>query len=149
MMIIPLLYSRAAYQVKEARGKKRATFSSWKRETKEAEVQVFGWVFLFFLWFRIVKERRRRQSERAVYNKEEQERSNEIEGRGAVIYVIEEAVEENHHGSSPDTWGINSTTRIVNQGKGRMLPEFWSHPRLRPRWQPNLVRHNWEREQPP
>jgi len=43
---------------------------------------------------------------------------------GAVIYVIEEAVEEHHHGSGPDTWGINSAARIVNQGKGRMLPEF-------------------------
>ena len=120
-----------------------------RREMKEAEVQVFGWVFLFFLWFRIVEERRRRQSERDVFNKEGEERSNETEGRGAVIYVIEEVVEEHHHGLGPDTWGINSAARIVNGGKGRMLPKFWSHPRPRPRWQPNLVRHNWERELTP
>ena len=71
-----------------------------------------------------------------------------INSRSGGAYV-EEAVEEHHHGSGPDTWGINSAARIVNQGKGRMRPEFGSHPRPRPRWQPNLVRHNWEREHPP
>jgi len=56
------------------------------------------------------------------------ERSEAMRPKGeellSMYYVIEEAVEEHHHGSGPDTWGINSAARIVNQGKGRMLPEF-------------------------
>jgi hypothetical protein len=50
-----------------------------------------------------------------------------IHSRSGGAYV-EEAVEEHHHGSGPDTWGINSAARIVNQGKGRMRPEFGNHP---------------------
>jgi len=39
---------------------------------------------------------------------------------------VEEAVEEHHHGSGPDTWGINSAARIVNQGKNETI--IWKSP---------------------
>jgi hypothetical protein len=33
-------------------------------------------------------------------------------------FLVEEAVEKHHHGSGPDTWGMNEAARIMNQGKG-------------------------------
>ena len=39
-----------------------------------------------------------------------------INSRSGGAYV-EEAVEEHHHGSGPDTGGINSAARIVNQAR--------------------------------